>query len=141
MLELVPKNVLLLCKILKVKTEKHIKSDNRNDEPKISQQLLEFNPPTKKCQFNKDLCEAMLFANILLYKLENVKFKAFLQEYTGKEIPKKAILHKGYVNDCYQDTLEKIRNYLSNNKIRVFIDETTYFKGHFVANLIVEWFY
>jgi len=43
-----------------LKTEKHIMSVNRIDKPKISQQLLEFNPPTKKCQFNKDFCEAML---------------------------------------------------------------------------------
>lgn len=49
----------------------------------------------------------MLFANIPLYKLENVKFREFLQEYTGKEIPKEATLHKGYVDDCYKDTLEK----------------------------------
>jgi len=52
-----------------LKTEKHIKLVNQIDEPKISQQLLEFNPPTKKCQFNKDLSEATLFANnILLHK-------------------------------------------------------------------------
>ncbi|KAL4097205.1 hypothetical protein QTP88_022016 [Uroleucon formosanum] len=32
-----------------LKTEKHIKSVNRIDKSKKSQQLLEFNPPTKKC--------------------------------------------------------------------------------------------
>lgn len=120
-----------------LKTEKHIRSVNRIDKPKKSQQLLEFNLPTKKCQFNKDLCEAMLFANIPLYKLENVKFRAFLQEYTGKEIPKEATLRKGYVDDCYKDTLEKIRNHVSNNKIWVSIDETTDVEGRFVANVII----
>jgi len=120
-----------------LKTEKHIKSVNRIDKSKKSQQLLEFNPPTKKCQFNKDLCEAMLFANIPLYKIENLKFKTFLQEYTGKEIPKEATLRKGYVDDCYQDTLAKIRNCVSNNKIWVSIDETTDVEGRFVANVII----
>ncbi|KAL4097517.1 hypothetical protein QTP88_022289 [Uroleucon formosanum] len=120
-----------------LKTEKHIKSVNRIDKSKKSQQLLEFNPPTKKCQFNKDLCEAMLFANIPLYKIENLKFKAFLQEYTGKEIPKEATLRKGYVDDGYQDTLAKIRNCISNNKIWVSIDETTDVEGRFVANVII----
>uniref|UniRef100_A0A2S2NDW7 DUF659 domain-containing protein n=1 Tax=Schizaphis graminum TaxID=13262 RepID=A0A2S2NDW7_SCHGA len=79
----------------------------------------------------------MLFANIPLYKLENVKFRAFLQEYTGKEIPKEATLRKGYVDDCYKDTLEKIRNRVSNNKIWVSIDETTDVEGRFVANVII----
>ncbi|KAL4126775.1 hypothetical protein QTP88_010984 [Uroleucon formosanum] len=120
-----------------LKTEKHIKSVNRIDKSKKSQQLLEFNPPTKKCQFNKDLCEAMLFANFPLNKIENLKFKAFLQEYTGKEIPKEATLRKGYVDDCYQDTLAKIRNCVSNNKIWVSIDETTDVEGRFVANVII----
>lgn len=120
-----------------LKTEKHIKSVNRIDKPKKSQQLLEFNQPNKKCQFNKDLCEAMLFAYIPLNKVENIKFRAFLQEYTGKEIPKEATLRKGYIDDCYQDTLEKIRNYISNNKIWVSIDETTDVEGRFVANVII----
>ncbi|KAL4097204.1 hypothetical protein QTP88_022015 [Uroleucon formosanum] len=79
----------------------------------------------------------MLFANIPLYKIENLKFKAFLQEYTRKEIPKEATLRKGYVDDCYQDTLAKIRNYESNNKIWVSIDETTDVEGRFVANVII----
>jgi len=46
----------------------------------------------------------MLFANIPLYKIEIVKFRAFLQEYAGKEIPKEATLRKGYVNYCYKNT-------------------------------------
>jgi len=79
----------------------------------------------------------MLFANIPLYKIENLKFKAFLQEYTGKEIPKEATLRKGYVDDCYRDTLAKIRNCVSNNKIWVSIDETTDVEGRFVANVII----
>ncbi|KAL4148721.1 hypothetical protein QTP88_002890 [Uroleucon formosanum] len=68
---------------------------------------------------------------------ENFKFKAFLQEYTGKEIPKEATLRKGYVDDCYQDTLAKIRNCVSNNKIWVSIDEMTDVEGRFVANVII----
>jgi hypothetical protein len=79
----------------------------------------------------------MLFANIPLYKLENIKFREFLQEYTGKEIPKEATLRKGYVEDCYKNTLEKIRNHVSNNKIWVSIDETTNIEERFVVNVII----
>ncbi|KAL4126000.1 hypothetical protein QTP88_010232 [Uroleucon formosanum] len=86
-----------------LKTKKHIRLVNRINKPKKSQQLLEFNLPTKKCQFNKDLCEAMLFANIPLYKLENVKFRAFLQEYTGKEIPKEATLQEQRVRQLINE--------------------------------------
>uniref|UniRef100_A0A2S2QTK9 DUF659 domain-containing protein n=1 Tax=Sipha flava TaxID=143950 RepID=A0A2S2QTK9_9HEMI len=79
----------------------------------------------------------MLFANIPSYKLENVKFREFLQEYTGKVIPKEATLRNGYVEDCYKNTLEKIRNHVSNNKIWISIDETTDIEGCFVANVII----
>jgi hypothetical protein len=65
-----------------LKIEKHIKSVNWINKLKISQQLLEFNTPTKKCQFKKHSCKAMLFANISINIIENVRFKAFFQEYT-----------------------------------------------------------
>lgn len=63
---------------------------------KNRQLLFVFSSPIKKCQSNKALCVAMLFANIPWYKLENVKFREFSQEYTGKE----ATFREDYVDDC-----------------------------------------
>jgi len=54
-----------------------------------------------KSSFNKDLCSAMLSANIPLNKLRNVQFKEFLEKYKRKQIPAITTLHKGYVDESY----------------------------------------
>jgi len=54
----------------------------------------------------KELCKAMLSANIPLYKLENKHFREFLELYTKKEIPKEATLRKSYVDDLFLETIE-----------------------------------
>jgi len=46
--------------------------------------------------FNHDLAEALLPANIPLYKVNNVKFKASLEKYTSKNIPDESTLRKNY---------------------------------------------
>jgi hypothetical protein len=56
----------------------------------------------KKSDFNSDLAEALLSANILLYKVNNFKFKEFLENYTSKNIPDESTLRKNYVDDIYK---------------------------------------
>ena len=49
------------------------------------------------CKFSMDLCEALLSANIPLGKLNNRKFRKFLEDYTDKCIPDESTLRKTYV--------------------------------------------
>lgn len=58
-----------------LKTEKHIKAVNRaeNQVEKNRQQLV--TNTTKKSSFSKDLCFALLSANIPLHKLSNQSFR------------------------------------------------------------------
>jgi len=65
---------------------------------KTQQQLLS---NIKKSSFNKDICYALLSANIPLRNLNNRNFKSFLKKYTSKEIPDQTTFCKGYVNDIY----------------------------------------
>jgi len=56
-----------------------------------------------------DLCQAFMSANIPLYKLSNNKFRVFLEKYTGKNIPMEATLRKGYIDDIFNTTMDKMK--------------------------------
>lgn len=84
-----------------------------------------------------DLCKALLSANIPLNKLSNRAFQSFLESYTGKEIPFETTLRKGYIDDCFIETMHKIREYISDHKIWIYIDETTNAEDRFLANVII----
>jgi len=58
----------------------------------------------------------MLSANIPFYKLENKDFREFLELYTKKDIPKEATLRKGYVDDIFVETIEKIKKCVDGKK-------------------------
>ncbi|KAL4112028.1 hypothetical protein QTP88_015876 [Uroleucon formosanum] len=112
---------VLICKICEVKvkcekrfsvtqhlsTEKHIRASNRQNK-NATQQLI--TTPTRKSDFFKDLCEAFLKSNIPLEKLGNPHLRLFLEKYINKDIPSVSTLRKTYVNDCYEDTMNEIRN-------------------------------
>jgi len=145
---------VLFCKICEVKVaadkkftvEQHIsrnkhingvelkKKHQQQSTSKIQQLITE---PSKKSSFNHDLCHALLSANIPLQKLQNEAFKHFLEKYTNKIIPDESTLRKGYVFQCYLDTINKIRSYVENKKIWVTLDETTDTEGRYVANVVV----
>ncbi|KAL4131839.1 hypothetical protein QTP88_009087 [Uroleucon formosanum] len=121
-----------------IKTAKHEHAFNQRKrrEQSTSQSLLTENT-NKKSDFNSDLTEALVFANIPLYKVNNLKFKNFLEKYTSKKIPDESTLRKNYVDSIYQKTLTKIQAEVLNRKIWVSIDETTDIDGRYVANVIV----
>lgn len=73
----------------------------------------------------------MLLSNIPLNKLSNNEFKNFLEKYTNENIPSETTLHKGYIDNIYQETL------LTKKKIWISVDETTDVTGCFVANVVI----
>ena len=60
--------------------------------------------------FYRDICKALVSANIPLAKINNATFRQFLQQYTGQNIPDQFTLRKGYLQGCYEDTRRKIRD-------------------------------
>lgn len=123
-----------------LRTEKHKRAVERaknrsNSNKNFTQQFMI--DTTKKSVFNRDLCKALLSANIPLNKLSNPKFRAFLSYYTNKDIPFESTLRKGYVNEIYEDTVNKIREHVKDKYIWVSIDETTDITGRFVANVVI----
>jgi len=47
------------------------------------------------------------------------------------------LLRKTYVDDCYEETMNEIRNQVMGKTIWVFIDETTDATGRYVANVVI----
>jgi hypothetical protein len=87
-------------------------------------------------EFSKYLCTMMVSSNIPLHKVDTPSFRNFLEKYTTHPIPTESTLRKNYLTSCYNDTINKIRNCVGNNKIWVSIDETTDVSGRFVANVV-----
>lgn len=81
--------------------------------------------------------QSNVVGNIPFYKLVNKDFREFLELYTKKEIPKEATLRKGYVDDIFVETIEKIKKCVDEKKIWISIDETTDAEGRFIANVII----
>lgn len=121
-----------------LKTEKHLRSVKRKENQKETkcQQLLTNDLPFKK-KFNLDLCKAMVSANIPLNKLTNIEFRTFLEVYSGKVVPTESVLRKFYLDNCYNEMMEKIRQRVFDRKIWVSLDETTDAEGRYIANVII----
>lgn len=144
---------ILFCKYCEVKVsaekrfhvqqhigrEKHIKAASRAAEKRQSQLLLgqSGSEHSKSSPFCKDLCRALVSANIPLAKINNECFKKFLEQYMNRNIPDESTLRKEYVHRCYEDTIEKIRGYVADKSIFVSIDETNDEVGRSVANVMV----
>jgi len=144
---------ILFCKICEVKVNcekrftvtQHLKTNKherllnrqRNSVKVSTTQQLYSSSTCKKCEFSKDLCKSMMSANIPLNKIMNTEFRSFLEKYTLKDIPCESTLRKTYLNECYEETIDKIRKHVVGNKIWVSIDESTDVEGRFIANVIV----
>lgn len=55
-----------------------------------------------------DLCRALIYSVIPLYKFENSALKDFLEKYTDHKIPDESTLRKNYVSGIYEKTISKI---------------------------------
>lgn len=51
--------------------------------------------------FKRELCEAMIAANIPWFKLNNPVLKAFLEKYMQRKMPEESTLRKNYLQPCY----------------------------------------
>lgn len=144
--------VILYCKICDVRVgaekkfsvdqhvnrEKHKRGLQRlQGEKQVVQQMLFGQVRPSGSPFFTDLCEALISADIPLAKLNNTKFKEFLEKYTGKTVPDSSTLRKNYVGKCYEKTMEEIIAKVNGKKIWVCMDETTDSQGRYVANVVV----
>lgn len=93
--------------------------------------------PTDEDNFCYELCEAMVAANIPWNTLKNEKLKVFLSKYTKRNIPDESTIRKRYLDRCYHQKLDEIREDIGENFIWTSVDETTDAAGRYIANLVV----
>ena len=79
----------------------------------------------------------LVSVNIPLKKINNPKFKNFLERHMGRSLPDESTLRKHYIPVCYNETMARIRDEVRGKKIFVSIDETSDAEGRYVANVIV----
>ena len=86
---------------------------NNSDEDEVQHQQ----PPAsnKDKTFNKQLCEAMIGADIPLNKLTSERFSSFLGKISGKKVPDQTTLRKYYVADIYKETIDFLRKLMERN--------------------------
>jgi len=116
-------------------TGKHKSAVQRTNLLEKNQTLI--SNATSKSPFFQEMCYAMVSADIPFNKLNNKCFREFLEKYTKQTIPNESTLRKNYLSDIYDRTITNIRNYISNQKIWISIDETTDVEGRYIANVII----
>ncbi len=68
-------------------------------------------------EFFTDLTEALVDADIPLFKLKNEKLRSFLVKYTKQTIPDESTLRKNYVTPLFESKLKSIANIIGDEDI------------------------
>ncbi|KRY27042.1 hypothetical protein T01_642 [Trichinella spiralis] len=92
---------------------------------------------SSKSQFLTDLCMAFIDAGIPLWKLENKSLRGFLEKYTKQHIPSESSLRKNYIDNNFNNVMDRIRRKVAYNKTWVSIDEMIDPVRRFVANVVI----
>ncbi|XP_003744005.1 uncharacterized protein LOC100907991 [Galendromus occidentalis] len=103
----------------------------------IEERSLSLSLSQRESGFSFDLCRMMVESNIPLFKVQHSSFANFMQKYCKNEVPNHTTLRKTYLVKLYQETIEKIRSSIGQDRIWISIDETTDVKGQFVVNTVI----
>lgn len=73
--------------------------------------------------FNLRLADLFISMNIPFHRLNNDKWREFIQDFCNKRSPEESTLRKNYVKPIYDRQLQKIRDLVANKWIYIQIDE------------------
>lgn len=123
-----------------IASQQHLKKikDTQQIAACSSQLLLgeAFDNTSKKCEFTKDLCYALVGSNIPINKVNSPALQKFFIKHVNKTLPADRTI-RNYLYDLYDSTVLNIKKSLANKKIWVSIDETSDIMGRKIANVIV----
>lgn len=80
----------------------------------------------------------MLSANIPLNKIQNDKFKQFLESFCNRKVPDESTLRKNYVCPVYNNVILQIKNAVQDQFLYIIVDETTDVRGRYIVNLLIS---
>lgn len=123
-------------------SKKHKLAENRkkeNSESAKNQTLLrdfQSKPGPKLSEFNMDLCQTLLEANIPLFKVNHPSLMKFIEKYTKHSAPDQSTLRHNYVSHLYNKMIEILRLKAAGKRIWISLDETTDVEQRMVANFV-----
>lgn len=81
----------------------------------------------------------MVESNIPFNKLSSASFKVFIEKWCKKQLPERdeSTLRKTTLDQCYNETISRIKAPLQNNFIYIVVNETTDVCGRYIANLLI----
>ncbi|KRZ88900.1 hypothetical protein T08_12452 [Trichinella sp. T8] len=123
-------NTVLFCKACG-------KSINHEKKQKVNKLSTFVANSSSKSQFPTELCMAFIDAGIPLWKLEKKSLRGFLEKYTKQHIPSESSLRKNYIDNNFNNVMDRVRREVAYNKIWISIDETIDPVGRFVANVVI----
>ncbi|XP_018494824.1 uncharacterized protein LOC100898505 [Galendromus occidentalis] len=93
--------------------------------------------PTRGSEFNMELCQALVEADVPFYKIQNKALKRFLEKWSNQPLPRESTSRKTCLKEVYVATIRGIRASIGDAKIWVSVDETTDSRGLFVVDTVV----
>jgi hypothetical protein len=93
--------------------DKHIRAVQISNKKKSVQMFLQqcsSGGGNKSSDFFRNLCDALVSANIPFWALNNEKLKRFLEVNCGRSIPDESTLRKNYLSKCYNSTVHWCRS-------------------------------
>lgn len=99
-------------------------------------QMIEFKEQNSN-DFNMELCELFVSCDIPLNKLLNEKMKNFFKNQFQVILPDPSTLRKTKLPVLYQQTIDRIKMEVGNEKIWISIDESTDCTGRSIGNVVV----
>ena len=86
--------------------------------------------------FTKALFKMMVESDISINRLENKSFRSFIEKFTKHTMPNQITIRR-QLNDCYDETMNRIRGEIGNHNIWLTIDESLDCKGRSICNVII----
>lgn len=118
-----------------------LRRSHREGKHSTQRLMTGMNTPSKDVEngneYFRDLCSALVKANIPLNKLQSEPIQQFLEKYTRRGTPDESTLRKLYVPSIFNDCTERMRAELMDGYLYIEVDETTDARGCYIANLIV----
>ena len=78
----------------------------------------------------------ILATNMPINTIIHPSFRSFQNQFTNRETPLSTTIHN-YIEEIFNNTIEKIRKQLANSPICLIVDETTDACNRYVVNVFV----
>jgi hypothetical protein len=121
---------------------KHLKSKAHCDNKKLKKKKNVFidealeNNKTKNL-FNFELTKALLQSGVGLNIVNSPPLKSFLETQMGKKLSDASTLRKNYLNDVYNEAINRIKQKIKDESLYFIIDETRDVYSRSIINILV----